>query len=204
MGMPSTSLPRSSRKRAGFTLIEVMIVISIIAVAIALAVPRIFKSESNIRSVARTLTVLSREIRNRAKLSNSSMRLVVDMRQEPHRYWVERATGKVLIAKDLYKEKQDTGNEENKKPPYAIDTLLTKTEKSLPKGLFFKSLETLYTEEPIESGLAYIHFSPEGFMEAAALQIGDKKDMVWTLLFNPLTGQAEVLPEPKTLKEITQ
>jgi general secretion pathway protein H len=41
-------------------------------------------------------------------------------------------------------------------------------------------------------------------MEATALQITNKKDLTWTLIYNPLTGQASIAEVAKSLKDSTQ
>jgi general secretion pathway protein H len=79
---------------------------------------------------------------------------------------------------------------------------VTRKEQVLPSGLRFASLETANMKSPITSGTAYIHFFPEGFVEAAALQITDGKKLTWTLVFNPLTGQAEIVEKAQSLKDI--
>ena len=71
----------------------------------------------------------------------------------------------------------------------------------LPSSLRFKSVETQGAERPVTSGMAYIHFSPEGLVEKSIVQITDGKDLTWSLIFNPITGQAEVVPKAMTLKD---
>jgi general secretion pathway protein H len=50
--------------------------------------------------------------------------------------------------------------------------------------------------------MAYIHFFPEGFVEAAAVQITNGKSLTWTLVFNPVTGQADIIEQARALKDI--
>src|SRR3954469_6599920 len=89
----------------GFTLIEILLVLVIFAGLAAVGVPKLFRTSDNIRRVTRQLTALTKEIHNRAKLKNATMRLVIDMSQEPHRYWVETASGSKPIPANLYDEK---------------------------------------------------------------------------------------------------
>ncbi|MGE5086713.1 MAG: Tfp pilus assembly protein FimT/FimU [Bacillota bacterium] len=191
--------------RRGFTLIEVMIVLALVAALITIGAPRIFKKQNNIKATARHFMVLSREIRNKARLSNSTYRLVIDMEGSPHKYWVEKANGPQPIDPDAAeKEREKSKDKEEGAPPplFQIDKSLTKKEKDLPDGFRFAQVETVNTQEPISSGKAYIHFFPEGFVEAAAIQISDGNKLTWTLVFNPLTGQADIIEKAQSLKDI--
>lgn len=192
-----------SRFSSGFTLIEILIVLAIITAVIAVGMTRIQKKENNIKSVARQFTVLGKEIRNHARLTNSTLRLVVELNEKKSRYWVEKASGVSLRDTEEQKETSKKKDDEKPKSPFQIYKPLTKSEKSLPAGLFFSSLE-IHDQNPVKEGQAYIHFSPEGFVDASALQISDGKKITWTLVFNPLTGQSDILTEAKSLKDITR
>lgn len=189
----------------GFTLIEIMIVLAILAAVLVVGAPRLFKSNTNIKTVARQLIVLSKETRNKARLTNSTYRLVINMDPQDEKYWVERASGPRPVDPEAYekaKEKESERKEDAPPPLYQIDKSLTKGEQSLPKGLRFGSVETINMKSPITSGVAYIHFFPEGFVEASALQITDGNNLTWTLVFNPLTGQADIIEKASSLKDI--
>lgn len=190
------------RSNRGFTLIEVMIVLAIIAGIMALGAPRLFKKNTNIKSQARKIMVLVKETRTKARLNNSTYRLAIDMSDEANKYWVERGSGPIKVDPEAYKEKSSFEKDEAPKSPYEIDKSLTKKEQKLEKGLKFGSLETDNMESPIKDGLAYIHFFPQGFIEGSALQITDGKNLTWTLVFNPLTGQADIIEKETTLKDI--
>lgn len=188
---------RSTQK--GFTLIEILIVIGIIAAVMAFGFSRIRKNENNIRAVARSMIVLSKEIRNHAKLTNSTMRLVIQFDPNKPKYWVEKSSGHEIR---IDKSKEKDISDEPIKSSFQIFKTLTKKEKELPTGLLFNSLEVI-NQAPITDGVGFIYFTPEGFADAATLQLTDKKHY-WTLIFNPLTGQADFLPEAKSLKDISR
>ena len=195
--------------KRGFTLIEVMIVIAIIAGLIAVGAPRLLKKDTNIKTVARQLTVLVKEVRNQAKLFNSTYRIVIRMEQGQESWWVEKANGPALIDPEKLKEdyegkgKKDDKDKDAPPPLFQIDKRLSKKEKTLPSNLHFKQVETINMSQPVTSGLAYIHFFPEGLLEASAIQITDNKN-TWTLVFNPLTGQADIAEKETSLKDISR
>lgn len=193
--------------RRGFTLIEVMIVLALVGALIAYGAPRLFKKQNNVKTVARHFLVLSREIRNKARLSNSTYRLVIDMDEKTPKYWVERANGPQTVDIDAMEKEREEGKNKDKKedappPLFQIDKSLTKKEQTLPDGLRFGQVETVNTKSPLTSGTAYIHFFPEGFVEASAIQITDGNKLTWTLVFNPLTGQADIIEKAQSLKDI--
>ncbi|WP_374079663.1 Tfp pilus assembly protein FimT/FimU [Bdellovibrio bacteriovorus] len=189
----------------GFTLIEIMMVLAILAAVLVVGAPRVFKKNANIKSVARQFIVLSKEIRNKARLTNSTYRLVIDMDSKEAQYWVERANGPQTVDPEAYekaKEKESEKEEGAPPPLFQIDKSITKKEQTLPSGLRFGSVETANMKAPLTSGLAYVHFFPEGFVEAAAVQITNGNNLTWTLVFNPLTGQADIIEKASSLKDI--
>lgn len=167
---------------------------------------RVAKKSKNIKPVARHIMALAKETRNRARVKNSTMRLTIQFDDTKPSYWIESAPGAHPVdASKLYETKSSFEKEdENKRPLFEIEKGLTKKKIELPEGLYFASLETIASKSPITQDLGYIHFFPEGMVEAAALQITDRKNLTWTLIFNPLTGQADVIEEAKGLKDISR
>lgn len=169
-----------------------------------LAIPRLFgKKENNIKSVTRHFLVLGKEVRNRARLKNTAMRLVIDMDPAAPKYWVEMANGPQLIDPNAEEKKKfELSDKDKEKPePWSMDKVLTKDKKELPSGLYFGSVETINMKGPQTDGVGYIHFFPEGLMEAAAIQITDRQRLTWTLIYNPLTGQADIAETARALKD---
>lgn len=197
--------PRQT-SRSGFTLIEVMLVIGIMAVLVAFGLPRMIKKEGNIKDVARKFMVMGKEVRNKAKLFQSTYRLVIRMNGEEHTYWVEKAPGSQLLASEDEKEKLEKMKSENPeyKDPFQIDKTILKEPTPLPRGIYFGQVENSSSPEPTNDGDAYIHFFPEGNMERSAIQLTNRKNTTWTLVFNPITGHAEIFEEAKTIKEALQ
>ena len=188
----------------GFTLVEILIVLAIFARIAAMGIPALFKKSDNIKKVARQLTSLTKEVRNRAKLKNSTYRIVFDMRAEPHRYWVEYSQGSKPIPANLYEEKTDDESPSTQSQRFQKDLTILKKERELPNGLSFASVETINTKAPITEGFAYVHYFPEGFVEAAVIQVTNKSNLTWSFVISPLTGQCEIIEEAKSLKDLNQ
>lgn len=177
--------------------------LAILAALITLGAPRLLRKDGNIKNVARQIIVLGKEVRTKARLTNSTYRIAIDMDEQEPKYWVERANGPQTIDPDAYeKDSSDDKGEDAPPPLFQMDKSILKKEKALPDGLRFGSVETVNMKSPITSGIAYIHFSPEGFVEASAIQITNGNNLTWTLVFNPLTGQADIIEKASSLKEI--
>jgi general secretion pathway protein H len=198
------------RKPNGFSLLEIALVMAIIGAILAVAVPRLFDKKQETRRVFRDFIVAGKDLKSRAKLDGSTYRLAFDLNEKNPSWWVEKSTKKVLLDKakiEELKEQQKNNEkpEEGAPPPdFSIDTSIFKTKQQLPDGYKFKQVESgtadvLYTE-----GLAYIHFFPQGLIETSALQIEDPKKNVWTLIYNPLTGHLDIIPEAKLLKDLSR
>jgi prepilin-type N-terminal cleavage/methylation domain-containing protein len=202
-----TSLRKIYKGQSAFTLIEILIVIGIIAFVAAVAVPRFESINSKMRREVRTLVVLMKRLHHLARLNRQTYRLVIDFPEnDEHKYWVESTSRKVLFANPEEEDKkgEETPEEKEKERAslgFSLDRSLTREPTALPKGVYFESLELAGRRELITSGRAYIHFLPEGMAEESALMLTDKKEIHWTILLNPLTGQGRIVNGKASLKE---
>ncbi len=174
------------------------------AAVLVLGLGRIRKNDNNIRSTFREMTVLSKEIRNQSRLSQTYFRLMIQIKADESKYWVEK--GSAVERKDpkldMQRQAQDEANGDKKKSSFTLFKKLTKKEKILPKGIAFKSLE-VQNSESMTDGLGAIYYSPEGLVEAAMIHITDGKS-TWSLFVNPLTGIVEIADEDISLKDVTK
>jgi general secretion pathway protein H len=199
------ALKRDSR---GFTLIEIMIVIAIIAGIIAIGAPKLFSSSASMRTAVRKLAVLTREVRNNSRLYNVTSRLVISIGKEKgDSYWVESAEGVApLMTEDQEKEIEKLTEIQKessvKSAHFQQDSRVLKGTVTLPKGLHFEEVEYGAREKSIGEGNAMIHFFPQGISEEVAIHLTDHKTLNWTITINPLTGRADVFEKKVTLKEL--
>lgn len=194
----------------GFSLLEITIVILIIGGLLAVAIPRLQFNKVDTRKVIRELTISIKEVRNRAKLYGTTYRLAFRLDPDRQAYWVEKSNSITYIDKAALEKAREEAKssfrknaEEKTTTSFTPDTSFFKKEKKLPEGYTFKLIETVSQNAAYSDGMAYIHFFPQGFIEAAVVQIEDPKKNVWTVTFNSLTGQAAILTEAKLLKDIT-
>lgn len=205
---------------SGFTLLEVIITVAIIAAIVAMAFPRLGGRNSEIKSTVRKLAILSRDLRSRAKLNNATYRLVIDMGDSESAstnnnkikttYWVERAQGEVLNdydpknppklpSKDETKEKKE---DEELPSLFSPDPKIFKKPQELPPGLIIESVELVSAEDPITSGLVYIYYLPTGFVDEAAIHLKHGEKIAWTLATEPLTGRMDIVNENRKLEDL--
>jgi len=199
----------NSSNNSGFSLLEITVVIMIIGTILSLALSRTNFNKPDNRKVFRDMVMMVKEIRNRAKLYGTTYRIAFRLDEKNQAYWVEKSTSPTLLSKDQIQIERDESQKnmqdddpEKYKSPFQIDTTYTKNEKTLPEGFSFKSIESGPQEVIFTDGVAYIHFFPQGMIEPIALHIVDPKKNIWTLVFNSITGQADIIDGEKSLKDL--
>jgi general secretion pathway protein H len=196
------------KSERGFTLIEIMIVISIIAGVLIIGVPKMFSSSTAMRGAIRKIAVMTRDIRNNSRLYSVTTRLVLTLdKKKGDSYAVESSPGVVLMAsetkeKELEKLTKLQQDGEKTKTDFAPEARVLKRVVGLPKGMMFEDVEKAGHTDIITEGKAYINFYPQGLAEEAAIHLGDGKTLHWTIVVNPLTGRADVYEKHVSLKEI--
>lgn len=199
------------KDRKGFSLLEIAVVLTIIGALIALVAPRLFDKRSETRRVFRDFILAGKDLKSRAKLNGSTYRLVFDLNPKTQAWWVEKSTKVVMLDKAKIEEqietqKKGTETNDSESPPadFQIDSTIFKKKQVLPNGYSFKQVESGTVDVIYTEGLAYIHFFPQGLIETSAFQIEDPKKNIFTLIYNPLTGQVDIIPEAKLLKDLSR
>lgn len=195
------------RSNRGFTLVEIMIVMAIIAGVLAIGVPKMFSSSTAMRGAVRKIAVMTSDIRNNSRLYNVTTRLVLTMDKEKgYTYSVESSPGVVLMKsaeteKEL--EKLTSAQQDSLKKPseFSPDARVLKKAVTLPKNMMIEDVEKVGKDGAVNAGIAYVNFYPQGLSEEAAIHLGNGKDLHWTIIINPLTGRADVFEKHVTLKE---
>lgn len=187
------------------------IVILIIGGILSLAIPRLGLKKMDNRTVFRDIVITVKEIRNRARLYNTSYRIAFKIDEQSGNYWVEKSSSPTLLDKaflEKEREQKERGAASNEKDqitsPYQTDSSYKKGNVDLPAGYHVKSLESGPQDATFTEGVAYVHIFPQGLVEPVALQIVDPKKNIWTLVFNSITGQADIIDGAKSLKDLSR
>ncbi len=191
---------------------EITVVLMIIGAIMSIGLSRIGSKKQETSKLIRQFSVDVKKIRNRSKLYGTTYRLAIKMDPGAQSYWVEKSANVTLIDKKALDEERekskssfrDSKDEEKSPAAFQPDTTFFKKEQILPKGYTFKLIESGSQDNVFADGTAYIHFFPQGYIEPSLIQIEDPKKNIWTLVFNPITGQADVIAEAKTLKDLTR
>jgi general secretion pathway protein H len=204
-----SNLKLSAARQAGFTLMEIMIVITIIAGIMAIGAPILFNNKNKMKALVHKIAVQAREIHSIAKLENRTYRFVFSMPEEKeHSYWVESANGQVSLTseaqeKDLSFLTKADRDDKVGDSPFKIEPRVTKEPVKFGKGLFIEGVEYSSKTKEISAGVAYVHFLPLGLVEECAIHITDRKTLNWTIYIHPLTGHSQVFEKKVSLKDIT-
>lgn len=169
-------------------------------------VPRLIrKPDSAIKKVSHHIKVLSRDVRNQARLKSRTFRLAFRMDGETHGYWVESAPG-LVVPKTILKieEELKLRDEDRPKESFQKEEKYTKKEFEVPRNLYFGMVETPALGEGVTEGMAYVYFTPEGLVEPAAIQLTNRDQLTWTLITSPLTGHSDVIQKAVRLRDVKQ
>ncbi len=211
--MVPTFQARIFNQRSGFTLLEIMIVMGLIAGLLVMVMPRIGGQNNQMRQAVRRLSAVTRELQSTAKLQGAIYRLVIDMgaggKEAEQKYWIEKATAKTVLTPDEMSDKKDEDRDEDEdkeNPPRALferDTKLMKNEGVLPGDLKFEDVELKRHDQPYKDGKVYIHFFPQGLADEAVIHLRASDKLRWSLATHPLTGKTNVLTKYISLKELS-
>ena len=198
---------RRSQNQNGFTLIEIMVVVAIIAFVAVMAVPRLGKTlGTQLSTSTRNMVILSKELHHFARLRNKTYRMVIGFGDLTHKasVWVESASEEVLLAPaDATPTPEPrNGDKTPQKGTFGKDGEVLHKPIEFPDGVNFEDVQYDSKAKPITQGAAYIHYFPEGLVQQTVIHLGDGKNIHWTLIINPLTGYTDILKERREYKDI--
>jgi prepilin-type N-terminal cleavage/methylation domain-containing protein len=180
------------KQARGFTLIEIMVTIAIIALITALAVPGLnYAFRTDTEAFARQLSSVFRESRDRALLRRVLVRVNFDLTKQA--YWVEEAPAAYLLPSEAEEKKaqEDAGRtfkEDEQESAFRLVKEITPNKRSVPKGIKIVKIISPRFKEPITEAEAQIYYRPNGISDAAILHLEDTDKIQRSISINPVTG----------------
>jgi len=189
--------PGRGRGQAGFTLIELSLVLLIIGVMLAITVPRIGnRAYAQLGSETRKLALAFRYLRHAAILNGRSYRLVYDLEQQ--KYWPE--VGQVAApppADDENLADQDFSSGDTATVPeelFTIDREGPLEVRKLPEPIGFSDVNLPLVAGKVFEGVVWTTFYPDGYVDLSIVHLDNGQDVYTLYLLNSITGKVFVEP----------
>lgn len=189
-------------KRGGFTLIEVMVVVIIVAIASAVAIPSFVKSfrGAKLKVGARTVNMASRLARSTAVLQNQHMALlffpdaseiemvhvkVPSRRGQQSQFLNNRDQRRVegMLGSDG-EETESTKGEE-------AASIAVELARKLPDGIRISNVETTENSAKFEDA-AWVNFYPNGMSDAFKVTLIDEDNKEAEVSVDPISGRVSI------------
>jgi prepilin-type N-terminal cleavage/methylation domain-containing protein len=170
-----------SRGKAGFTLIELTVVILIITVISAVTLPRISKNiySSDLKHSLRQLRSIFAVARSRTTADGIPRRIVCDIDK-----------GQFRIEREVREEQQAGFEADELTVEYEEDKSVLSRSLTLPSEILIEDVVTEVGD--IENqGIAYMRIEPNGIINGNRIHL-KKEALDYTLVINPLTGRITI------------
>jgi type II secretion system protein H len=169
MGQGSRGKGQVKNRKKGFTLVELLIVLVVLGLMLALAIPKLGEiGEANLKRSARHLTGMIRFLRDDSQAKKAVYRIKFDI-QNSH-YWAEVLT-----------QTSDKTVEFKRYQSVMVD------EVSLSGQTTFRDVQVAsHPDDPT------ILFTPNGWVEHALIHLRDGDNKDFTLIVNSLTGNTDL------------
>lgn len=181
------------RFNRGITLLELLIVIGVIVLMMGIGISGLNRLSSvQLRTQTNRLAAAIRHAYNRAVAEGLYVRMSLYI--DADRYSVEASSTPVFIDKDRQETAEDEAKDQRRlddedAPPPPPKYAPVIPDITMQQGIGIDGVLTSGQADVFESGVAYIHFFPNGFVEPALIYTTDGGGDYYTLIINPLTGK---------------
>ena len=212
---PVANVSRSfSNSPAGFTLLEILIVVSILATVIALVAPKLRSTQNKATGAVRRLSVMTRFLQNQARIKQANFRIAFKTDEESKRttYWIESGPLHAMpLSDDIMKKLDSLSKEEQERyferQSFTKDESVMKNlrekkgEIELPSPVKLLGIEVPGGVLPRVNSMDYVYFFGQGLAQEVAIHLGDGEKLHWTIIVEPLTGRSRVYDRNAKLEE---
>jgi prepilin-type N-terminal cleavage/methylation domain-containing protein len=184
----------------GFTLVELLVVIALIGLVTLVSLPTVSSMfQVSLGAASRELATTIKEAYNSSMITGKVHRVAYDLKE--HQYWVESGPTTTLLDTEATREKEErrkkfkTSIDAGEAPssPFAIDKSVTRSKKSLPRGVEFEDVLSERGKEPVAEGTAYTHIFPSGITERTLIHLKDTQKHQLSLVIETITGKTRML-----------
>jgi prepilin-type N-terminal cleavage/methylation domain-containing protein len=187
-------------RRAGFTLIEIIVVVALIAVISIIALPSVSSYfQVSMESASRKMASTFKEAYNAAAITGNVYRLAYDLKAGE--YWVESGPPNTLLDTKESLEKAESRrrfgikDEDKPKSLFSMDKSVTRKKIALPSGVKFEDVITQQSKDPLTAPttlLAYTHIFPQGLTEQSIVHLTDTSNHHASLVFTSIGGRTDL------------
>ena len=186
----------SDRRAAGFTLIEVLLVVAILLITLTLALPRLAQAIEGTRLIfaARTVASAHRYARAMAVLNQQDVAIIYDFESPTLRVVHVKLTSPepALEAEETGSSGQQSGNAEPSDadaPTYTVEPMLMR---AFDDAVRIERITGLPDRQE-RSGKQWVEYRPNGMTDSYDVQLADKHGETMTVRINGITGRVEMI-----------